>query len=247
MASANDSNKVDKDVDKNVNIATASLDNLGTSTDTHRNWTLRKEKYVDQLKSWPASGRHILAQFDDVSVVVYQAFKPSLAEFAVKNQRFGGPQYSFDRMTWIKTSFMWMMFRSGWAQKNHQERVLAIRISRKGFENILSQAHTIVKQKASNLETKDIEVRLQWDPDHDPKGEKLVRRAIQLGLKGKTQLDFATTYIHNITDITDYVHEQYNVLQTQGIESLVSPLEMVYTPSDPRICQQIELDVFEHT
>ena len=36
---------------------------------------------------WPKTGKHILAQYDDETVVVYQAYKPSIAEYAVKNQR----------------------------------------------------------------------------------------------------------------------------------------------------------------
>lgn len=39
---------------------------------------------------------------------------------------------------------MWMMYRSGWAQKDHQEHVLAIQISRKGFDAILSKAYTMM-------------------------------------------------------------------------------------------------------
>lgn len=35
-----------------------------------------------------------------------------------------------------------MMYRSGWGQKENQERVLAVRISREGFDTILSQALT---------------------------------------------------------------------------------------------------------
>ena len=40
-------------------------------------------------------------------------------------------------------------------------------------------------QKSEQLTKEDIEVRLQWDPDHTPDGCKEKRRAIQLGLKGK--------------------------------------------------------------
>ena len=56
--------------------------------------------------------------------------------------RFGGPDYNPDRMSWIKPNFMWMMYRCGWAQKTNQERVLAIRITKEGFEDILSKAYT---------------------------------------------------------------------------------------------------------
>ena len=50
--------------------------------------------------------------------------------------------FSYSRMSWIKTNFLWMMYRCGWATKRNQERVLAIRITRQGFEEILSKALT---------------------------------------------------------------------------------------------------------
>lgn len=37
-------------------------------------------------------------------------------------------------MTWLEPSFLWMMYRSGCAQKEGQERVLAIDVTRSGFE-----------------------------------------------------------------------------------------------------------------
>ena len=46
------------------------------------------ESYMEQVtKEWPRRGRHILAQYDDHSVVVYQAFCPEIAEYAVKHQK----------------------------------------------------------------------------------------------------------------------------------------------------------------
>lgn len=52
-------------------------------------------------------------QFDDDSIVVYQAFNADIARHAVKHQRFTGcAAYSPTRMTWIKSNFCWMMFRS---------------------------------------------------------------------------------------------------------------------------------------
>lgn len=56
--------------------------------------------------------------------------------------RFGGENFSFSRMSWIKTNFLWMMYRCGWASKHGQERVLAVRILRKGFDEILSKAYS---------------------------------------------------------------------------------------------------------
>lgn len=44
-------------------------------------------KYILQRDSWPREGKHILAQYDDRSVIVYQAFNPAIAKYAVQNQK----------------------------------------------------------------------------------------------------------------------------------------------------------------
>jgi hypothetical protein len=43
-------------------------------------------------------------------------------------------------MSWIKPNFLWMMYRSGWATKPGQEAILAIRIAKSHFEQILAGA-----------------------------------------------------------------------------------------------------------
>ena len=46
------------------------------------------QSYVEQQdRIWPKEGRHILAQYDDDTVVVYQAFSPVIAEYAIRNQK----------------------------------------------------------------------------------------------------------------------------------------------------------------
>ncbi|CAG8559554.1 10120_t:CDS:2 [Racocetra fulgida] len=55
--------------------------------------SLNLELYEVQSKRWPASGRHIMAQYDESTITVYQAFKPSIANYAVENQKFGGPRF----------------------------------------------------------------------------------------------------------------------------------------------------------
>ena len=81
----------------------------------------------------------IRADYDRSTIVVYQAYSPAIADPAVAAQRFVEP-FSLHRMTWIKPSFLWMMERSNWARKPGQERVLAVRITREGWETALSQA-----------------------------------------------------------------------------------------------------------
>ncbi|MFT5999906.1 MAG: hypothetical protein ACI81P_002365 [Neolewinella sp.] len=39
------------------------------------------------------------------------------------HQQLGGPAFSYQRMSWIKPNFLWMMYRCGWAKKQDQERL----------------------------------------------------------------------------------------------------------------------------
>jgi hypothetical protein len=71
-------------------------------------------------------------------------------------------------------------------------------------------------------------VRLQWDPDHSPTGEKLERRAIQLGLRGGALARYAKGDILSIEDITPFVHEQYDSVRAHDWEALLTPREEVY-------------------
>ena len=101
--------------------------------------TLDTEPYSQQVARWPQDGRVILAQFDAESIVVYQAYGPAIGNFAAENGYFGGP-FKLTRMSWIKPNFLWMMYRCGWATKEGQEVVLAIRLQRSAFDQILSLA-----------------------------------------------------------------------------------------------------------
>src|SRR6476659_6077230 len=101
--------------------------------------TLDTELYSVQTARWPKTGWHILAQFDDESVVVYQAYRPAIGRFAAEHGYFGG-EFSLSRMSWIKPNFLWMMYRSGWGTKSGQEVTLAVRLRREAFDEILRLA-----------------------------------------------------------------------------------------------------------
>ena len=75
------------------------------------------EPYKDQVAVWPKEGHHILAQFDDDAVIVYQAYRPSIGRYAAEHGAFGG-DFSYSRMSWIKPNFLWMMYRSGWGTRD---------------------------------------------------------------------------------------------------------------------------------
>ncbi|PSM31557.1 DUF4291 domain-containing protein [Haliangium sp. UPWRP_2] len=198
--------------------------------------SLRVERYLDQRARWPSTGRHILAQFDDQSIVVYQAYAPEIGHPAAQHGRFVAP-WSRSRMSWIKPNFLWMMYRSGWGTKPGQEVVLAIRLLRRGFDECLAAAVPSSFDPACGADharwaqaIKQSDVRLQWDPDHDPKGLKQERRALQLGLRGPTLSRYADEWILSIEDISDFVNVQREILQSGQIESLCTPYETVYGP-----------------
>jgi hypothetical protein len=130
-----------------------------------------------------------------------------------------------------------MMYRSGWAQKADQERVLAVRLSRRLFDDLLQwavpssyDARRFATHDAWQEAVRSSDVRLQWDPDHDPKGRPLERRAVQLGLRGAALGRYVEEAL-SITDITDFVAMQREHLDGD-LASLVMPHEVTYRPSD---------------
>ena len=190
--------------------------------------------YLIQLARWPRTGQHILAQYNDSSVVVYQAYRPSIGHFAAQHGYFGG-EFSFSRMSWVKPGFLWMMYRSGWAGKSEQEVALAVRITRAGFDELLREAvHSTYREDVYGDQgrwkaaVERSEVRVQWDPDHDPAGAKMERRALQLGLRGSALTRYGREWIVEIEDITDFVHEHYEHVRTQNYGRLITPRETVY-------------------
>jgi hypothetical protein len=151
--------------------------------------------------------RQIRATFDDTAIIVYQAYSPEIADSAVQARRFVAP-FKRDRMTWFKPSFLWMMYRCGWATKPGQERVLAIEISREGFEWAL--AHSALSHYDPAIHPSHAErersmaqpVRIQWDPDRDLHFNPLPHRAIQIGLGGESVDRYVDEWIVSISDVT---------------------------------------------
>ncbi len=206
---------------------------------------LLREPYQTQRARWPQAGCHILAQFDETSIIVYQAYRPSIGHFAAQHGYFGG-EFSFERMSWIKPNFLWMMYRCGWAKKPGQEVVLAVRLKRPDFESLLAQAvHSTYHEKIyANEETwkwdlKHSSVRLQWDPDHDPAGTPIERRAIQLGLRDGVLAHYARKWVLEIEDISDFVREQHRSLQKGDYTQLMVPREEVYPLTDPVVAARV--------
>lgn len=205
------------------------------------------QAYLEQQPTWPQSGQHILAHYDDDTIIVYQAYRSCIANYAIKHQRFGG-DFKLTRMSWIKPNFLWMMYRCGWASKEGQESVLAVRLKQAFFDEILNSAvvSSFEKSDYPNREAwqqaiESSEVRLQWDPDHNLLGQKVERRAVQLGLRGELLRRYAQDECLEIIDMTPFVIEQREHL-TEGFTNLLMPTEKVYLPNNLQIAKAVGID-----
>ena len=206
------------------------------------------EPYLEQVAGWPKDGRHVLAQFDDETVVVYQAYCPAIGRFAVENGVLGG-EFRYSRMSWVKPNFLWMMYRSGWGTKENQEVTLGLRVRRTFFDGLLAAAVPSTWDAGEFATPADWSkavarsaVRVQWDPDHNPAGGKLARRAVQLGLRGDVLEAFGRHELVEVLDLTAFVAEQRERLAAGGVSALLTPRERVYRPADPTIAARLRLD-----
>ncbi|MGO4757011.1 DUF4291 domain-containing protein, partial [Streptomyces sp. 2MCAF27] len=158
--------------------------------------------------------RHqIRALHTESTVTVYQAYAPHLGLPAARDGRFP-VAWKRDRMTWIKPSFLWMMYRCGWGAKEGQETVLAVEITREGFEWALGRSclshyerglHP--DQAAWKRALKAAPARVQWDPERDLRLRPLSYRSLQLGLSGEAARRYADEWTVAITDVTPLAHE----------------------------------------
>lgn len=178
--------------------------------------------------------KQILAHHDAEGIWVYQAFKPSIVQAALARGTFG-KGFGMDRMTWIKPSFGWMLHRSGYATKHRQEAILKIKLSHRAFTTIL--AHSVQTSYSPDLHATEREwrsalerskVRHQWDPDRDPYGCKLPRRAIQIGIRG----EILHSYVHDgwiisLADVSALAREIHTAVREKRNLPEV-PAETVY-------------------
>lgn len=178
----------------------------------------------------------IRADFDRETIAIYQAYPPAIADAALAAGRFVAP-FSFHRMTWIKPSFLWLMHRSNWGQKGGQERVLAIRITRAGWEQALSLA-TLTSFDRSIFRTPDewsvqfraSPVHLQWDTERSLRGAALPYYSIQVGLSRHIIGEYVEQWVTGIEDLTPRVRKMYDLLQSGQAEKARRhlPPEKVY-------------------
>ena len=186
----------------------------------------------------PRPSHEIRARHTPTTVTVYQAYSPRIAGPAARDQRFPAA-WKRERMTWVKPSFLWMMYRSGWARKEGQERVLAVEVDRAGFDRALAGACLSAHhpglhpdRDAWRAALRRSPARVQWDPERDWRLQPLPHRSLQLGLSGEAVRRYADEWLVSVTDVTALahaVHERVREGDEAGARELLPP-ETVYVP-----------------
>ncbi|MFE0423532.1 DUF4291 domain-containing protein [Streptomyces sp. NPDC058953] len=169
--------------------------------------------------------RAVRARHTATTVTVYQAYPPAIGEPAARDGRFP-TVWKRDRMTWIKPSFLWMMYRCGWGTKEGQETVLAVEISREGFEWALRHAclshyvpavHTDHDTWKRQLRTAS--TRVQWDPERGMRLQPLPYRSLQLGLSGEAVRRYADEWITGIEDVTGLARDVHALVRAGDVDA----------------------------
>jgi hypothetical protein len=200
--------------------------------------------------------RQIRAVFDADTITVYQAYSEEIAAAAVAAQRLdASPDFSTTRMTWIKPSFSWMMYRAGYSFKDaRQSRILALKMTRAGFLTLLRNAELTHggggKSPPAGAWSHRAKVRVQWDPERTPKLGKLLWRSIQIGIPGSVVGEWVRDWIVEIQDITDQARELKAVLDADRaipVADLISrglvPVEREFeVPEDIRKILDMDAD-----
>ncbi|MEV0120077.1 DUF4291 domain-containing protein [Streptomyces sp. NPDC050703] len=188
----------------------------------------------------PVPIRQIRALYTDATITVYQAYDPALGVPAARDGRFPAA-WKRDRMTWIKPSFLWMMYRCGWATKEGQQTVLAVEITREGFDWALRNAclshyarGTHPDEAAWRRALRRSPARVQWDPERDLHLNALPHRSLQLGLAGDASRRYADEWTVSITDVTGPARDVHALVRAgdlAGAEKLL-PAERPYPAGD---------------
>ncbi|MFJ4365755.1 DUF4291 domain-containing protein [Streptomyces chartreusis] len=144
-------------------------------------------------------------------------------------------------LTWIKPSFLWMMYRCGWGTKPGQETILAVEISREGFEWALR--HACLSHYARGVhpdraawqrQLKRAPTRVQWDPERDLRLQPMPYRSLQLGLSGEAARRYADEWTISIRDVTPIAHEIHALVNSGDMNSAARllPQEHPYPVED---------------
>lgn len=148
----------------------------------------------------------------DGKYAIFQAFSPNYIEKASFSDLI-----ETDRMSWLKTSLLWVLWRSDWGRGRGQERVIEVSIPSEYLSNLEKIA------VSTGNSTKQDEAIFQIDPDRVINNEDWLKgrsgtqywvranRTKHFGIRGELLKNYVQEIVpKNLRDITSIV---------QGIES----------------------------
>ncbi|WP_181804017.1 DUF4291 domain-containing protein [Streptomyces shenzhenensis] len=142
---------------------------------------------------------------------------------------------------WIKPSFLWMMYRCGWGTKAGQETVLAVEITRDGFEWALrhaclsSHVRGVHADRATwQRQLKRAPTRVQWDPERDLRLRPLPYRSLRVGLSGEAARRYVDEWTVAIRDVTPLAREIHALVSSGSLDTAARllPREHFYPAGD---------------
>jgi hypothetical protein len=193
--------------------------------------------------------REIRADYDGTSIVMYQAYREQITRPALASQRFV-PPFSLNRMTWIKPSFLWMMERSNWARKPGQEYVLAVRITRAGWDEALANAILTSPERGVYSDAEEwrrqfeqAPVIVQWDPERSLRGAAPQIDSIQVGLGRRIIERYVNDWTREIRDLTPLVRKLRDLIAKGRADQAqkLLPRERVY-PVEERVARRLGME-----
>jgi Domain of unknown function (DUF4291) len=162
--------------------------------------------------------RQVRAAQTGTTVRVYQACSPAVADAALEKQTFearGGT-------TWLVPSFRWAAYGSGNGSKPGRERILAVDLTRNGFEEAIARS------------IGGGPVLVRWDAERDLDHTALNFETIRIGLTGDVLDDYADEWITAIGDVTPVMRDISGLLATDQLHKAVKlvPHEPPYPLSE---------------
>lgn len=190
--------------------------------------------------------KEVFAKYDRKCIRVYQAYNSTIAEEALALQTFG-ENFSLNRMTWIKPSFLWLMYRSNWGTKKNQEHILALDIYRAKFDDLLAEAvltspdSVLFDGNQWEKAFSETTVYCQWDNDRNINGNAVNRAAVQIGLKSGILRNFIDTAIFRIEDMTPLVRKWNEQRKKGRLNTKELPSECLYPVRDKFIRKRLDM------
>lgn len=188
----------------------------------------QRKPVEDHAIAGDGQGHRFVGEWDAEGVFFYQAFSETIADWALEHQQLGGPDFNPSRMTWIKPSFAWMLYRAGYGHKDrNQARILKVKLSHDAVAEILSRC-----QQGHGAGGSD--GRVQWDParsllhgEGHSDWQRVIRKeparaggkAIQIGMRGDLSRYYVAQAI-TITDVTSLAHSVQNAHSLSAQDSV---------------------------